>query len=542
MSDINAELADTLKETIEYLKSENEKLLNQISDLNQNIANLQETIDYLKRKMYGTSSEKSSKDVPGQMDLFNETEKTADESVPEPTAEEAVAGYVRNKAGNNKTSRAQILSKLPVEKVICDLPEEERICELCYTPLEAAGEKFIREELQIIPAKVKRIQYYAKTYYCPKCKEDDGVFESITAESPSPILKHSLASPSTVAYIMTQKFAYAMPYYRMESEWLQEGVKLPRARMAYWVIYCAKNYLRPIYQRLREHLVKREVLHGDEVPCQVLKEDGRPARAKSYIWIYLTGDDGGPGIVLYNYKPGRKGEYAKEFLKGFSGFFHCDGYQGYNSLEDVTRVGCIAHLRRKFFDAIPVNKSEGSHNLPAEVGVRYLNQLFDVEKKLKDYDPTTKKEKRLKLEAPILDDFWKWVDSLNPVSGSKLDKAVIYAKNQKKNIENVFLDGRLELTNSAAERKAKSYVIGRKNFLFHDTVDGAEASAIVYSLVETAKANNLNIFQYLKTLLLYMPDYINEPDGIEEMMPWSDFIQATCPGPHTEKPEIRLKS
>ena len=541
MADINEELVTMLKETNEYLKAENEKLLNQISELNQNIANLQETIDYLKRKMYGTSSEKSSKNVPGQLDLFNETEATANESVPEPTAEEAVAGYVRNKTGN-KSSREGILSGLPVEKVLCDVPEEERICELCNTPLEYAGEKFIREELQIIPAKVKRIQYYAKTYYCPKCKKEDGVFESITAESPSPLLKHSLASSSTVAHIMTQVFAYAMPYYRMESEWLQEGVKLPRARMAYWVIYCAKNYLRPVYQRLREYLLKRDILHADEVPCQVLKEDGRPTKAKSYMWIYLTADDGGPGIVLYNYKPGRKGEYAKEFLKGYKGFLHCDGYQGYNSLEDVTRIGCIAHLRRKFFDAIPVNKSEGSHNLPAEVGVRYLNQLFDIERTLKDYNPTTKKEKRLKLEAPILDNFWRWVDSLAPISGSKLDKAVIYAKNQRKNIENVFLDGRLELTNSAAERKAKSYVIGRKNFLFHDTVDGAEASAICYSLVETAKANNLNIFQYLKTLLLFMPDYTNEPEGIEDMMPWSDFIQATCPGPHMKNPEIRLKS
>ena len=287
---------------------------------------------------------------------------------------------------------------------------------------------------------------------------------------------------------------------------------------------------------------ERDILHADEVPCQVLKEDGRPARAKSYMWVYLTGDDGEPGIVLYNYKPGRKGEYAKEFLKGYKGFLHCDGYQGYNSIEDVTRVGCIAHLRRKFFDAIPADKSKDSPNLPAEVGVRYLNQLFEIERTLKDNSPTTKKEKRLEKESPILDDFWNWVESLNPVSGSKLDKAVIYAKNQKQNIMNVFLDGRLELTNSAAERKVKSYVIGRKNFLFHDTVDGAEASAIVYSLVETAKANNLNIFQYLKTLLLFMPDYKNEPEGIEEMMPWSDFIQAACPGPHKEDSEIRLKS
>lgn len=541
MADLNAELIKTLKETNEYLRSENEKLLKQMSELNQNIANLQETIDYLKRKLYGTSSERSSKDVPGQMTLFNETEMTADETVPEPTAEEAVAGYLRNKAGN-KSSREGILAGLPAEKVYCDIPEEERVCELCGTPLEFAGEKFIREELQIIPAKVKRIHYYAKTYYCPKCKEEDGVFESITAESPSPLLKHSLASPSTVAHIMTQVYAYAMPYYRMEMQWLQEGVKLPRARMAHWVIYCAKNYLKPVYQRLHEHLVKRDVLHADEVPCQVLREDGRPAKAKSYMWIYLTGDDGGPGIVLYNYKPGRKGEYAKGFLKGFSGFLHCDGYQGYNSLEDVIRVGCIAHLRRKFFDAIPVNKSEGSHNLPAEVGVRYINQLFEIERTLKDCDPTAKKAKRLKLEAPILVDFFDWVEGLTPVSGSKLDKAVTYARNQRKNIENVFLDGRLELTNSAAERKAKSYVIGRKNFLFHDTVDGAEASAICYSLVETAKANNLNIFQYLKTLLLFMPDYINEPEGIEELMPWSDFIQATCPGPHKQEPEIRLKS
>lgn len=524
----NEELIKLIQSMVEPLRKENEELRKReqekdelVKQLNQNIANLNETVAYLTRKLYGKSSEKTQD--PNQLNLFNEAEVTADPNAPEPEKTQ-VEGYARKKKSTRKDSYAG----LPIKEVVCRLPEEDQFCPLCGEQMKLVGKRFIREELQIIPAQVKLVHYYQEVYACPKCKKEDDEFVTVEAETPTALMKHSPASPSTVAWVMYQKYAMAVPLYRMEQDWLQNGVKLLRQTMANWVITCSLEYLLPVYERLHSYLLERDILHADEVPCQVLKEPGRPAKSKSYMWIYLTGNDGKPGIVLYDYHPGRKGEYAKEFLKGFHGYCHCDGYSGYNTPDDLERVGCYAHLRRKFFDAIPVKKEAGGKALPAEVGVDYCNRLFRLERLYKGKSAAELKTLRIENEKPIVDNFYRWVNGLHPVKGSKLATAVTYAKNQRPSLENYFKDGRLELSNSSAERKAKSYVIGRKNFLFHDTVDGAKASAVVYSIVETAKANNLNIFQYLQTLLLYMPDYKNEPDGIEDMMPWSEFIRVNC--------------
>lgn len=203
-------------------------------------------------------------------------------------------------------------------------------------------------------------------------------------------------------------------------------------------------------------------------------------------------------------------------------------YTGYNKLEEVTRVGCLAHCRRYFFDAIPKNKPEASAVVPAEIGYAYCNRLFDLKREFKGLDAAVRKAKRLEHENPVLEAFWSWIETLNPTGGSRLAQAVTYAKNQKKYLINYLLDGRCEISNNAAERRIKFYVLGRKNFLFHDTPKGAESSSIIYSLVETAKANHLNVYKYLYTLLLYMPDYIEEPEGIEELMPWTEFIKDSC--------------
>ena len=537
----NDELIQLIQSMVEPLRKENEELRKReqekdelVKQLNQNIANLNETVEYLTRKLYGKSSEKSQD--PNQLNLFNEAEVTADPNAPEPEKTQ-VEGYARKK----KSSRKESYAGLPIKEVVCHLPEEDQLCPLCGEQMKLVGKRFIREELQIIPAQVKLVHYYQEVYACPKCKKEDDEFVTVEAETPTALMKHSPASPSTVAWVMYQKYAMAVPLYRMEQDWLQNGVKLLRQTMANWVITCSLEYLLPVYERLHSYLLERDILHADEVPCQVLKEPGRPAKSKSYMWIYLTGNDGKPGIVLYDYHPGRKGEFAKEFLKGFHGYCHCDGYSGYNTPDDLERVGCYAHLRRKFFDAIPVNKEAGGKALPAEVGVDYCNQLFRLERLYKGKSAAELKTLRIKNEKPIVDNFYRWVNGLHPVRGSKLATAVTYAKNQRASLENYFKDGRLELSNSSAERKAKSYVIGRKNFLFHDTVDGAKASAVVYSIVETAKANNLNIFQYLQTLLLYMPDYKNEPDGIEDMMPWSEFIRVSCSKVEYENKDVKPK-
>ena len=518
------QLADSQRLTIEQMSQNHEE---QTAQLNQTIANLNETVEYLKKKLFASSSERSKKDVfPGQMDLFNEAEATMDPSVLEPALEEAVGGYKR-KARKPKSTREEILAGLPVIEVPCTVPDEDRNCPYCNTSMEVIGKKVVREELRIIPAKVERIQYIQEVLGCPECKKD-GASVIVGAETPGPLLKHSLASPSTVAYVMYQKYVNSIPLYRQEADWKQLGVKLPRATLANWVIKCGIDYMEPVYEQLHQYLLERDIIHADETPCQVLKEEGKTAQSKSYMWLYGSGNDGLPPIRLYDYQPSRGGYHAEEFLKGFSGYLTCDGFGGYNKLKDVIRCGCLAHMRRYWHDALPGKSKKSSDKTPAEIGFDYCNQLFELEKEYADLDADTRKIRRLETEPAIWEAYWSWLETVNPAGGSRLAKAVTYAKNQKPYMENYLLDGRCSISNNTAENIARPYAVGRKNFLFHDTVKGARASSIIYSLVETAKLNNLNIYAYLETVLLYMPDYKNEPEGIEEMMPWSDMIQQRC--------------
>lgn len=344
------------------------------------------------------------------------------------------------------------------------------------------------------------------------------------------------------------------PYYRQETAAFQYGIKLPRETMANWLIYCGQEYFLPIFEKMHSLLLNRDIIHADETTCQVLREENKTAESTSYMWIYASGSDGLPKIILYDYQPGRAGAYPREFLAGFSGLLQCDGYQGYNAVEDVILVCCMAHCRRKFFEAVPAARrkkmklldinseetipdqdipaeSKWPDMIPAEIGLIHCNKLFHIEQGLKALEPEERSRKRRELETPVWDSFWKWLATVDPLGGSKLAKAVTYANNHKDTLVNYMLDGRCEISNNRAERCAKSYAIGRKNSLFHTSVDGAQASAIMYSIVETAKANGLNVLQYLYMVLLYMPDYKNEPAGIEQLLPWSEFMKEYCTGP-----------
>lgn len=527
-----------------------EDLQKTIEQLNTNIANLTETIEEMKRKLFGTSREK----LPDP----------ATETPPVDGAETKITevkGHTR--VSKPKSLRKDLYESLPIQRVDCPVPEDRRICPDCDTPMVHMGYSFVREELHIIPAKVYRIQYYQEKMKCPVC-EEEGDTTIVAAKTPTALLKHSPASPDMVTEVMYQKVYMDLPFYRQEKYWKQLGVPLPRETAANWFNTCALEYLAPVYHALHVHMIGREILHADEVPCQVLHEEGKDATSKSYIWVYLTGNDGLPKIILYDYRPGRSGEYPAEFLKGFHGLLHCDGYQGYNRIEDVTRLCCLAHCRRKFFEALPAERRKkvklldinsagaipeqpediagSSHMLPAEKGVAFCNKLFFLERLYKDLSADERKARRLEKEPEVWNCFWSWIDTLKPTGGSKLEKAVNYALNHKELLMNYLLDGRCEISNNSAERSVKSYVMARKNFLFHDQADGATATSIVFSLVETAKANNLNVYQYLYMLLLYMPDYKDEPAGIEQLMPWSDFIKERCSGvidTETIRPENR---
>jgi hypothetical protein len=219
-----------------------------------------------------------------------------------------------------------------------------------------------------------------------------------------------------------------MPLYRQEKEWEQLGLALSRATMANWIIRCSKDWLMPVVKRLRQELLKRDIIHCDETLVQILKEQGKKPQSKSYMWLYHTGSDGDPPMVLYDYKPSRSAKNPADYLKGFHGYLHTDGFAGYEKVEDVIRCGCWAHLRRYFVEAIPDKKAAGASPTTAEVGRDYCNKLFEIEKELAPLDPDKRKAERLRLEKPVLEAFWCWLDALTPLKGSRLGKAVTYAQ------------------------------------------------------------------------------------------------------------------
>ena len=518
-----------IKQLEDELKARDNTILmlqNSIKDLQRQIENLTEIILQMRHDRFGPSSERTVRDDGSdgrQLSIFNEVEVEADANVPEPIRKNASGLAPRGK----RVKRVELIGELPVEEILLEVAEEDLICPICSREMKPLGKEFVRDELQYIPAKLKIIRYVRNSYECPECKHTDHPI-IMKAPAPTSLMNHSLASPSSVAWVMYQKYVQAVPLYRQEKEWERMGLMLSRATMAYWVNHCSDRYFDPVIGHLRRNLLERDIVHADETPVQVLKEDGKKPQTKSYMWLYRTGDDGKPAIILYDYQPSRSGDNAATYLKDFRGYVHSDGYSGYNKLHGIIRCGCWAHLRRKFVEAIPKGKASGANGTYAEVGRDYCDKLFMIEDELKDLSPEDRYAQRLEREKPVLEAFWSWLDTVAPLRGSKLAKAVNYALNQKPYMENYLLDGRLSLSNNAAENAIRPFVTGRKNWLFADTPKGASASAVVYSIIETAKANGLDVYKYLQLLLMYMPDWDNSEEYLEDLMPWSEFTRSQC--------------
>jgi len=378
-----------------------------------------------------------------------------------------------------------------------------------------------RRELVIIPAQVKIREHVRKVYACRDCEKNECGVPIVKSPANEPVIKGSFASPEAIAQIMTQKFVMGTPLYRQEQELQRNGIKLSRQTMSNWLIRAAEDWLEPIYGMLHELLRGRKVLHADETTLQVLREPGKTAQSKSYMWLYRTGSDTEHPIVLYEYQPDRKSKRPAEFLKGFKGYLHTDGYEAYHSLgSGITVIGCWAHVRRKFDEALkalPERDREGSSALR---GKHYCDRLFMLEREFADLMPQERYEKRLELSKPVLDEFFAWVASLNAVPKSGIGIAAHYALSQKKYLDRYLMDGRLEISNNRAERSIKPFVIDRKNFLFANTPRGAKASAVMFSLIETAKENGLNPFTYLVYVFENAPNrnIRNDPNALQQFL------------------------
>jgi hypothetical protein len=335
---------------------------------------------------------------------------------------------------------------------------------------------------------------------------------------PEPVIKGGFASPESVAHIAAQKFVMGSPLYRQAQEWAQSGILLSRQTMSNWLIKACEDWLEPIYQEMKRRLCGHQVLHADETTLQVLHEDGKPAQSKSYMWLYRTSGVAQRQIVLYDYQPDRKHIHPEVFLKDFSGFLHADGYDGYHMLPGrITVVGCWAHLRRKF-DEMLQTLPKDKRDLPAAAkGIAYCDKLFHLEKQFALLSPEERQKERERLSKPLVEEFYAWIDSLNALPKTLLGRAAYYAASQRKYLERYLLDGRLEISNNRAENSIRPFVMGRKNWLFSNTPNGAKASAVYYSLIVSAKENGLVPFEYLTKVFTEAP---NGAD-IESLMPWN---------------------
>ena len=485
-----------------------------IAELEALVKYYEEQFRLNKHRQFGPSSEKNT--TPGQLSFFDEIENTADTGQSEPELEQIA--YTRRK---RKGKREDDLSGLPVEVVKHVLPEEKRVCPECGGPLRVCGHN-IRQTLEIIPAQVKVVKHEQEVYTCRECEKHNEHVTMVKAPMAEPVMRGSLASPSAVAHIMTQKYVMCAPLYRQEQDWKRQGVLLSRQTMANWVIRCADDWLDPLYERMRRMLVTREVLHVDETRVQVLHEPGKTPQSNSYMWLYRTSGDTDQHIVLFEYQPGRSGEYPKRFLMNFKGYLHTDGYAGYHTLSGVTVVGCWVHMRRKFEDAL---KAAGSETTAHEA-IRRIGVLFHLEELWSGLPPDERHEKRLEESKPLAETFFAWLETQSVLPKSVLGSAIHYALGQRPWLMNFYLDGRTELSNNRAENAVRPFTIGRKNWLFCNTVKGARASSIVYSIIETAKANGLKPFEYLVFLFETMP---NTTTGqLDALLPWGELVPEHC--------------
>jgi len=504
------ETSNAAEETVTIPRAEYEYLQNTITWLTEQLTGA-------KKKQYGSSAEQATEEAVEQLSfLFNEAEIYEDKRQEREQAETTtVKEHTRRRSGSVRDIVPEDIETRVVEH---RLSEEERLCPACGTVMVEIG-KEEKETLKLIPAQawVQKDVYY--TYACVNCKENSIETPIVKTPKETAVIPGSFASPEAIAEIMVEKFVMYAPLYRQEQAWKNRNILLTRQTMSNWLVCSAMNWLKPIYEELHRQLLTADVIHADETEVQVLREPGKEAAAKSYMWMYRTGRFEKRQIVLYEYQPGRGGQNPKRFLEGFHGYLQTDGYAGYHAVEDVTHVGCWAHARRKFReaeDALPKGRKTGA----AVEGEAYCDRLFSLDAKLAELQPEERYEKRRELEKPVLDAMWAWAAARAAAPKSKLGQALHYLKEQWPNLVNCLLDGRLDLSNNIAERSIKPFVMGRKNFLFMNTPGGAEAGAVIYSLIETAKANSLDPYRYLCHVLTIAPRLDRSaPDCISPLLP-----------------------
>lgn len=495
---------------------------------NEKMQLLMEQVILGKQNRFGRSSEKMEdtsqicfREVNGTIVFFNEAEAVCDLNAAEPEDLELKSPKQPKRKGKKEAD----LSGLPVRRIDHYLSAEELEAEFGVRGWKQLPDAISRK-YHFVPAKVEVEEHHIGVY---ASKTDEHM---VKADHPKTLLHGSLVSPSLGAAIINGKYVNAVPLYRLEQEFQRYGLQITRQNMANWCIRLAEEYLSILYDYLHKELYFYHVIQADETPVLV-NHDGRKAGSKSWMWVYRSGHlYQKRQIVLYEYQQTRNASHPREFLKGYDGICVTDGYQVYHTLEkeleELTIAGCWVHCRRRFDEALKLISKSYQKESNAFLLMKQIQAIYRKEGKLKDLSSDERLKQRQAVIKPLVDAFFAYLKTINVSKKDKFGDAVGYALNQEKYLRVFLTDGDVPIDNNASERAIRGFCIGKKNWQMIDTIHGAKSSAIIYSIVETAKANNLKPFDYVQHLLEEMPKHMDDRDCsfLENLLPWSEKLPA----------------
>ena len=508
------------------MQEENEKQTKKLEEMDQKLQLIMEQVVLSKQKRFGRSSEKMTDgeqiyfvEIDGKIAYFNEAEAVADL---EDSEEEAPAVSRKKKTVGKKEMELLLLPHCRIDHY---LSEEELEAEFGKNGWKQLPDE-ISKRYRFTPATVDVEEHHVGVY----ASKADG--HMVKAPHPKALLHGSPVSSSLGAAIMNSKYVNAVPLYRTEKEFERYGLPVNRKHMARWMIRLAEEYLGVLYDYLHEKLYRYHVIQADETPCLVNK-DGRPAGSQSYMWVYRSGylyqEE---QIILYEYQKTRNASHPREFLKNYSGVCVTDGYQVYHTLEkekeDLTIAGCWVHGRRRFDEALKLLPKEGRSKSTAHLVMKQIQAIYREEGKLKDLSVEERLQQRQLVVKPLVDALFVYLKNTasEVASKTKLSDAYGYMLNQEKYLRVFLDDGEVPIDNNASERAIRGFCVGKKNWQMIDTISGAKASAIIYSIAETAKANDLKPYDYFEYLLSEIPEHMEDTDKsfLEDLLPWSEKL------------------
>ncbi|MDW9686692.1 IS66 family transposase [Sinorhizobium meliloti] len=522
VAELMAQLAANAAE-IAALKAEKETL-------SQRVVKLEEELALARLHRFAPRSEKHVDRI------FNEAEEAADEDGADSHESEVIdipdTGLppVESTTGQ-KRGRRPLPQNLPRERVEYDLPDDQKACPCCRGQMHRMGEA-VTEQLHI-EVKAKVLQNVRFKYACRHCDRTGINTPVVTAPMPVQPLPGSIATASTLAFALVHKYVDGTPLYRLAQTFERAGVPVSRGALGHWVIGSSEKHLHRIYDALKLRLRSQSLIHGDETTVQVLKEKGKEATSTSYMWAYRSGDDSDEPIVLLDYQPGRGQIHPQTFLGDYRGILMSDGYTAWRTLDGAIHIGCMAHSRRRFVDALKARKKGGG---PPEQALRFFEQLYRVERQARDKKPDAGETKadsvrrfRQQHSIPVLTALKVWLDEIAPkvMPDTKLGDAVSYTLNQWDYLTRYKDDGRMPIDNNILERDIRVFATGRKSWLFSDSTDGAKASAVIYSLMLTCRACGVEPLTWLRHVLTELPQRAGDAD-IDDLLPFNPTQTATA--------------